>query len=353
MTRVGAVMAGGKIKIGIVGGTGYTGVELLRLLAQHPHCELAVITSRQEAGTAVSAMFPNLRGRVDLDFSAPSDEALKQCDIVFFATPNGVAMQQARTLFDAGVRIIDIAADFRIKNIAVWEKWYGTKHACPELVAQAVYGLPEVNREAIRQARIVANPGCYPTAVQLGFLPLIKSGAVDLDHLIADAKSGVSGAGRKAEVHTLFAEASDNFKAYGVPGHRHHPEISQGLEVMAGRSARLVFVPHLTPMIRGIHATLYATLTGKVDLQSLFEKHYAKEPFVDVMPAGAHPDTRSVRGSNMCRIAVHQPQGGDIAVVLSVIDNLTKGAAGQAVHNMNLMCGLPETTGLEQIALLP
>ncbi|MCE9639577.1 MAG: N-acetyl-gamma-glutamyl-phosphate reductase [Betaproteobacteria bacterium] len=341
------------LKIGVVGGTGYTGVELLRLLAQHKHCELKVITSRQEAGTPVAAMFPNLRGHVDLDFSAPSDAELKKCDVVFFATPNGVAMQQARALFDGGVRIIDIAADFRIKDVATWEKWYATKHACPELIAEAVYGLPEVNREQIKGARIVANPGCYPTAVQLGFLPLIKSGKVDLEHLIADAKSGVSGAGRKAEVHTLFAEASDNFKAYGVSGHRHHPEISQGLNAMAGRAARLVFVPHLTPLIRGIHATLYAQLTGSVDLQQLFEQQFADEPFVDVLPAGSHPETRSVRGSNICRIAVHQPQGGDIAVVLSVIDNLTKGAAGQAVQNMNIMYGLPETTGLEQIALMP
>lgn len=346
-------MAEKKLKIGIVGGTGYTGVELLRLLAQHPYCELAVITSRQEAGTPVAAMFSNLRGHVDLNFSAPSDDALKQCDVVFFATPNGVAMQQARGLFDAGVKIIDIAADFRIKDIAVWEKWYATKHACPELVAQAVYGLPEVNRAEIKQARIVANPGCYPTAVQLGFLPLLASGVADLNHLIADAKSGVSGAGRKAEVHTLLAEAADNFKAYGVAGHRHHPEISQGLNAMAGRPTRLVFVPHLTPMIRGIHATLYTQLTRDADLQQLFEQHYAGEPFVDVMPAGAHPETRSVRGSNVCRIAVHRPDGGDIAVVLSVIDNLTKGAAGQAVQNMNLMCGLAETTGLEQIALMP
>ena len=343
----------GKLKIGVVGGTGYTGVELLRLLAQHPHAEISLITSRGEAGTAVSAMFPSLRGRVDLEFSAPSDAALKKCDLVFFATPNGVAMQQARVLYDAGVKIIDIAADFRIKDIPTWEKWYGTKHACPELVAEAVYGLPEVNREKIRTARIVANPGCYPTAVQLGFLPLVRNKLVDLRHLIADAKSGVSGAGRKAEVHTLFAEAADNFKAYGVGGHRHHPEISQGLATMAGGDVGLIFTPHLTPMIRGIHATLYATLGGDVDLQALYEQTYAGEPFVDVMPAGSHPDTRSVRGSNLCRIAVHRPQGGDTAVVLSVIDNLTKGAAGQAVQNMNLMCGFAETTGLEQVPLMP
>jgi len=346
-------MAGKTLQIGVVGGTGYTGVELLRLLAQHPHAEIALITSRQEAGTPVSAMFPSLRGHVDLEFSAPSDAALKKCDLVFFATPNGVAMQQARVLYDAGVRIIDIAADFRIKDIPTWEKWYGTKHACPELVAEAIYGLPEVNRDQIRHARIVANPGCYPTAVQLGFLPLVRNKLVDLKHLIADAKSGVSGAGRKAEVHTLFAEAADNFKAYGVSGHRHHPEISQGLKAMAGSDVRLIFTPHLTPMIRGIHATLYATVTGDTDLQSLYEKTYAGEPFVDVMPAGSHPDTRSVRGSNLCRIAVHRPQGGDTAVVLSVIDNLTKGAAGQAIQNMNLMCGFPETTGLEQVPLMP
>ena len=343
----------GKTKIGIVGGTGYTGVELLRLLVQHPQAEITLITSRGEAGTPVSAMFPSLRGRVDLEFTAPSDAALKQCDIVFFATPNGIAMQQARALYDAGTRIIDIAADFRIKDIPTWEKWYGTQHACPELVAEAVYGLPEFNREKIRGARIVANPGCYPTAVQLGFMPLLRNRQVDLRQLIADAKSGVSGAGRKAEVATLFAEASDNFKAYGVMGHRHHPEISQGLAAMAGADVGLIFTPHLTPMIRGIHATLYATLSADLDLQALYEAAYANEPFVDVMPAGSHPDTRSVRGSNLCRIAVHRPHGGNTAVVLSVIDNLTKGAAGQAVQNMNLMCGYAETSGLEQVPLMP
>jgi N-acetyl-gamma-glutamyl-phosphate reductase len=341
------------IKIGIVGGTGYTGVELLRLLVQHPASDLRVITSRKEAGMAVADMFPNLRGRVALKFSAPSVEALTACDMVFFATPNGVAMEQARVLYDAGVRLIDIAADFRIKDVALWEKWYGMKHACPELVAEAVYGLPEVNRDRIKNAQLVANPGCYPTSVQLGFLPLLEAGVVDLDHLIADAKSGTSGAGRRAEVHTLLAEASDNFKAYGVTGHRHHPETVQGLVQAAGKPVKLVFVPHLAPMIRGIHATLYARLTAQADLQGLYETRYAREPFVDVMPPGAHPDTRSVRGANVCRIAVHQPQGGDIAVVLSVIDNLVKGAAGQAVQNMNIMFGLPEQTGLEQVALLP
>ncbi len=341
------------IKVGIVGGTGYTGVELLRLLAQHPYCELRVITSRKEAGMRVAEMFPSLRGRVPLAFTEPSAAALNGCDVVFFATPNGVAMNDARALYDAGVRLIDISADFRIKDVALWEKWYGMKHACPELIAEAVYGLPEINREKIGGARLIANPGCYPTSVQLGFLPLVEAGIVDLGHLIADAKSGVSGAGRKAEVHTLFAEASDNFKAYGVAGHRHLPEITQGLSQLAGKPVGLVFVPHLMPIIRGIHATLYARLAAPADLQALYEKRYANEPFVDVMPAGSHPETRSVRGANHCRIAVHQPQGGDTVVVLSVIDNLVKGAAGQAVQNMNIMFGLPETIGLEQIALLP
>jgi N-acetyl-gamma-glutamyl-phosphate reductase len=251
------------------------------------------------------------------------------------------------------VRVIDLAADFRIKDVAEWEKWYGITHAAPALVAEAVYGLPEVNRDKIRSARLVANPGCYPTAVQLGFLPLLESGVVDLEHLVADAKSGVSGAGRKAEVPTLFSEASDNFKAYGVPGHRHLPEIRQGLSAVAGQPVGLTFVPHLTPMIRGIHATLYARLQRDVDLQALFEQRYADERFVDVMPAGTHPDTRSVRGANHCRIAVHRPQGGKTVVVLSVIDNLVKGAAGQAVQNMNLMFGLSEDAGLEGLPLLP
>lgn len=344
------------IKVGIVGGTGYTGVELLRILSQHPGISLQAITSRKEAGMAVAELFPSLRGRVALKFCDPAEAGLDQCDVVLFATPSGVAMRQARALLDAGVRVIDLAADFRIKDVAVWEKWYGMSHACPELVAEAVYGLPEVNRDSIGGARLVANPGCYPTAVQLGFLPLLEAGFVDADYLVADAKSGVSGAGRKAEVQTLFAEAADNFKAYAVPGHRHLPEIIQGLSAAAAKPAGLTFVPHLTPMIRGIHATLYARLTGKTsdaDLQNLFEKRYAREPFVDVLPVGSHPETRSVRGANVCRLAVHRPQGGDTVVVLSVIDNLVKGAAGQAVQNMNLMFGLAETMGIDHVPLLP
>ncbi len=344
------------IKVGVVGGTGYTGVELLRLLSRHPEVTLTAITSRGEAGMPVAEMFPSLRRRVDLKFVTPQDAQLEQCDAVFFATPNGIAMKQAAELVAAGVRVIDLAADFRIRDVAEWQKWYGMEHAAPALVAEAVYGLPEVNREQIRKARVLANPGCYPTAVQLGFLPLVEAGLVDTDHLIADAKSGVSGAGRKAEVHTLLPEAADSFKAYGVPGHRHLPEIRQGLSLAAGHQVGLTFVPHLTPMIRGIHATLYARIKPGVDLpdlQALFEKRYADEAFVDVMPAGSHPETRSVRASNLCRIAVHRPQGGDTIVVLSVIDNLVKGAAGQAVQNLNLMFGFDEEAGLDIVPVSP
>jgi N-acetyl-gamma-glutamyl-phosphate reductase len=345
------------IKVGIVGGTGYTGVELLRLLAQHPNVELTAITSRKEAGMPVAEMFPSLRGRVALAFSTPDEAPLKSCDVVFFATPNGVAMQQTRELLDAGVKVIDLAADFRIQDVAEWSKWYGMEHACPELVAEAVYGLPEINRDQIRGARLIANPGCYPTAVQLGFLPLVEAGVIDTSWMVADCKSGVSGAGRKAEIGALFAEASDSFKAYAVPGHRHLPEIRQGVARMAGRSVGLTFVPHLTPLIRGIQATLYARLNQDVDLQALFEARYANEYFVDVMPAKSHPETRSVRASNMCRVAAHRPQGGlagdSTVVVLSVIDNLVKGAAGQAVQNMNIMFDQPEMLALTQIPVMP
>ena len=341
------------IKVGIVGGTGYTGVEWLRLLVQHPQAQLATITSRKEAGMPVADMFPNLRGRVALQFEDPATAPLNSCDIVFFATPNGIAMTQTRALLEAGVKVIDLAADFRLTDVPSWEKWYGMSHACPDLVGAAVYGLPELNREKIRGARLIANPGCYPTAVQLGFLPLIEAGVVDLGHLIADAKSGVSGAGRKAEVGALLAEAGDNFKAYAVAGHRHLPEISQGLSQVAGEAVGLTFVPHLTPMIRGIHATLYARLNKDVDLQALYEKRYHGEAFVDVLPPGMHPETRSVRAANICRIAVHRPQEGDTVVVLSVIDNLVKGASGQAVQNMNILFGLPEALGLDQVPVLP
>ena len=344
------------IKAGIVGGTGYTGVELLGLLAQHPDVELTVITSRSEQGKPVSDLFPNLRGHLDLAFVEPDDRSLQQCDVVFFATPNGTAMQSVPALLDSGVRIVDLAADFRLKRADIWQQWYGMEHTCPELLEQAVYGLPEMNRDAIRQARLVANPGCYPTAVQLGFLPLLEAGLIDDQQLIADAKSGVSGAGRKTALATQLVEATENFKAYGVAGHRHLPEICQGLSTAAGHSVGLTFVPHLVPMIRGIHATLYGRLLDNISadaLQALYEQRYADEPFVDVLPQGSHPETRTVKGANICRLAVHRPQSSNTVVILAVEDNLVKGAAGQAVQNMNLMFGLDETAGLTGIALMP
>ena len=307
------------IRAGIVGGTGYTGVELLRILALHPTVEVTAVTSRADAGLRVDKIYPNLRGYCELVFTLPDIANLQDCDVVFFATPNGTAMQMAGQLLDQGIKVIDLSADFRLQDLAEWEHWYGMTHADPQRVKEAVYGLPEVNREAIRAARLIACPGCYPTAVQLGFLPLVAAGLIDTASLIADVKSGVSGAGRKAELSSLLSETGESFKAYGVAGHRHLPEIRQGLAAVAGQSVGLTFTPHLTPMSRGIHATLYARLQKAVDLQALYEAYYQQEAFVDVLPAGSHADTRNVRGSNRCQIAVHQPQGGDTVVILSVI----------------------------------
>lgn len=346
-----------KIKVGIVGGTGYTGVELLRILSQHPNVELRAITSRSEAGLPVAQMFPSLRGVVDLCFSDPNSGLLETCDVVFFATPHGVAMAQAPALLAAGVRIIDLGADFRIKDAAVFEQWYKIPHTCTDVLTEAVYGLTELNREAVKTARIVANPGCYPTTMQLGLFPLLKNNLVDVGQIIADCKSGVSGAGRKAEVGTLFSESSDSMKAYGVAGHRHTPETVAQLNRFAHASVNLIFTPHLTPMIRGMHSTLYVRLNdaGKAlsneQIQILFEQQYADEPFVDVMPWGSHPETRSVRGSNMLRIALQRH--ADLLVILVVQDNLVKGASGQAVQNMNVMFGLPEVAGLGMVSLMP
>jgi len=345
------------IKVGIVGGTGYTGVELLRILINHPEAEVVAITSRAEEGSRVDDLFPSLRGRLDLRFSHPDPNQLAQCDIVFFATPHNVAMKMMPELLSLGTRVVDLSADFRIRDHLLWSDWYGEDHACPELLAEAVYGLPEVNRDQIVEAQLVACPGCYPTSVQLGFLPLLDNDLIDTQSLIANSASGVSGAGRQAKIDNLMAEVSDSFKAYAVGGHRHLPEIEQGLSDIAQESVQLTFVPHLLPMIRGIQSTLYGQLVrpdiSEQELQALFEECYADEPFVDVMPLGAHPQTRTVKGANDCRIAVHRPQGRDTVVVLSVIDNLVKGASGQAVQNMNIMMGLPETEGLNGLGLIP
>ncbi len=341
-------------KVGIVGGTGYTGAELLRLLVGHPQAEVGLITSRAEVGQRVADALPMLRGHVDLVFEDPDTAALAACDLVFFATPNGTAMRYAPALLDAGVRVLDLAADFRIKDIATWERWYSMQHAAPALVDEAVYGLPEINRDAIRGARLVANPGCYPTAITLGLLPLLETALIDPTRIIADGKSGVSGAGRRATAALLMAEVGESFKAYSVAGHRHEPEIEETLGYAARERVRLTFVPHLVPMVRGIEATLYAELRGAdVDLQQVFARRYAEEPFVDVVPADLALETRSVRGTNLCRIAVTEPQRKGVVVVQSVIDNLVKGAAGQALQNMNLMLGFAETDGLDGVALSP
>lgn len=343
------------ISVGIVGGTGYTGVELLRLLVNHPDVELSVITSRGDAGTAVADMFPSLRGFVDLEFTVPDTKTLAACDVVFFATPHAVAMHSMNELLENNVRVIDLSADFRVKDIPLWEKWYGCEHVCPQWVEKAVYGLPELNREAMKTAQLVAAPGCYPTSVQLGFLPLLEAGIIDVSGLIANAVSGASGAGKGAKVDSLYAEINDSFKAYAVGGHRHLPEIEQGLDLMANQAVELTFVPHLVPMTRGIHSTLYAKLNVPVeyDLQALFEQRYKDEPFVDVLPAGALPTTRSVKGGNTCRLSVVRPQGRDQVVVMAVIDNLVKGASGQAVQAMNIMFGFDETAGLNVVPLSP
>lgn len=345
-----------KVKVGIVGGTGYTGVELLRLLANHPEAEVVAITSRSEKGVKVADMYPNLRGFYDLAFTEPKVEVLNGCDVVFFATPHGVAMSMAPELTSAGVKVIDLAADFRINDLQAWAKWYGFEHTCPEIMSKVAYGLPELFREQVKQASVIANPGCYPTTILLGLKPLIEAGLVELSGIIADGKSGVSGAGKGANVAMLAAEMSESFKAYGVAGHRHLPEIKDKLNVLSGEEVDLTFVPHLVPMIRGMESTIYATLKEDVSqeqLQELFEKTYADEYFVDVMPAGSLPETRMVKGSNMCRLSVFRPQGGSLVVVTSVIDNLVKGAAGQAVQNMNILFDLPEKAGLTHVALMP
>ena len=341
------------LKVAVVGGTGYTGVELLRLLVSHPEVSLEMVTSRSEDGRAVADMFSNLRGHTAVKFTKPDINVLAGCDVVFFATPNGTAMEMVPELVAQGTRVIDLAADFRLKNLSEWESWYGMKHACADLLETAVYGLPEINREAIKTAKVIANPGCYPTAVTLGFLPLIEKGLVDDQHLIADAKSGVSGAGRGANTAFLLSETAESFKAYAVDGHRHLPEIKQTLAGVAKHDVGLTFVPHLTPMIRGIESTLYAVIKqSDIDLQSLYEQRYESEPFVDILPKGSMPETRSVKGGNMCRIAVFRPQDGDTVVVSSVIDNLVKGAAGQAIQNMNIMFNLDEKAGLNHPAFL-
>lgn len=348
------------ITVAIVGGTGYTGVELLRLLLRHSGVEIKFLTSRTEAGRRVDDMFPSLRGHTDLEYTDLIIENLKQCDVVFFATPHGVAMQHAAELLAANCKVIDLAADFRLQDLTQFEKWYGMAHACPDILTQSVYGLSELNREKIKHAQVIGNPGCYPTTVELGLAPLLKHAEllIETDRIIVDAKSGVSGAGRKASLGMIYSENADNFKAYGLSGHRHQPEIIEALEHMSGRKGAfegLIFVPHLVPMIRGMLSTIYVDLSvaaDDLDLQELYENFYANEAFVDVMPANSSPETRSVRGANQLRIGIQRIQPRKLIIVVAQ-DNLVKGAAGQAIQNMNIMFGIQEDTGLNGIGLLP
>jgi len=340
-------------QIGIVGGTGYTGVELLRMLAVHPEVEVNCLTSRSEAGKSVGALYPWLHAYSDVMFEAPSADALSACDLVFYATPNQIAMHDAPALVEAGCRVIDLAADFRFSDLSVWEHTYQATHAAPELAKEAVYGLPECYRETIANASLVGNPGCYPTASILALLPLVEAGLLSDTQVILDGKSGASGAGRNARTDLIVAEASDNFHAYGADGHRHGPEIADQLTHIAGQSIEVTFVPHLLPMIRGIEVTAYVSTSMPIEeVRDLYQTRYASEPLVSVVDLGVHPETRWVRGSNRCTIGLYSQRPGQL-IVSSVIDNLVKGAAGQAIQNMNLMLGLDETLAVPMHALSP
>ena len=342
------------MNVGIVGATGYAGVELIRLLLAHPSVAIKRLTSRAEAGRRVDDLFPSLRGHLSLIFEDPAESRFDDCDLVFFATPHAVSMHSMADLLARGKRVIDLSADFRLKDIDIWQEWYGTTHMAPELIADAVYGLPEINRHQIADAQLVACPGCYPTAVQLGFLPLLEADAIERDSLIASCASGTSGAGRAAKVNLLLAEANTSMKAYAVSGHRHLPEMKQGLTAIAGSEVNLTFVPHLAPMTRGIHATLFAKMTKpEIDVATLYSERYCDEAFV-VMTTGQYdPETRHVGGTNRCEMSVVRPGDGDTVVVTAAIDNLIKGAAGQAIQAMNIMLGEPETLGLTSPAVIP
>ena len=338
-------------KIAILGASGYTGAELIRLISTHGGMEIAALAANSKAGMRMADVFPFLR-HLDLpELVTIGDIDWTGIDLCFCALPHKTSQEVIAGL-PRDLKIVDLSADFRLRDPAAYKTWYGNDHTAADLQDEAVYGLTEFYRDRIREARLVANPGCYPTAVQLGFLPLLEAGVVDPGRLFASAVSGATGAGRKERVNLLLAEAADSMRAYGASGHRHHAEVVQGLRHAGAQAVGLVFVPHLAPMVRGIHATIYAELTTDVDVQAVFERYYAREPFVDVMPPESHPETRSVRGANQCRLAVHRPEARRV-VVLAVLDNLVKGAAGQAVQNLNLMCGFEETEGLQHVALSP
>ncbi|MEQ8195139.1 MAG: N-acetyl-gamma-glutamyl-phosphate reductase [Rhodospirillales bacterium] len=344
-----------RIRIAIIGASGYTGAELVRLLARHPNAQLSALTADRNAGKPVSDVFPHLGGLELPDMVKKEDVDWSAVDVVFCCLPHGTTQEFIAELPDH-LKVIDLSADFRLKNVNTYAEWYGHAHRAPALQKEAVYGITELARDAIKKARLVANPGCYPTSVQLPLVPLIAAGKIETDAIIIDAKSGVSGAGRAAKEATLFAEVSEGIHAYGVASHRHAPEIEQGLSAAAGADVIVNFTPHLMPMNRGILASIYVSMKKGVsaeDLHATLSERYAGEAFVRVLPMGATPHTRHVRGSNHCLIGVVADRIPGRAIVVSVIDNLVKGASGQAVQNMNLICGLPETAGLEQEPLFP
>ena len=344
------------VKVAIIGGSGYTGLELMRLLARHPGVELRAVTSREFEGKPVSSVFPALAGICSLDFSWPDPAKLAaEAELFFVALPHKTAMAVIPTLLQTGAKVVDLSADFRFRDRAVYEQWY-QEHEAADFLSEAVYGLPELYREAIKTARLVGNPGCYPTSVILGLAPLLAADLIDPQSIIADCKSGASGAGRGVSLATLYCEVNDGFRAYKVAEHRHTPEMEQELGLLAGEPLTITFTPHLVPMSRGILATLYATprrLLEDEEMQAVYQRFYEKEPFIRLCPAGTLPNTAAVRGSNYCDLAVRLDRRARRLIIISAIDNLTRGASGQAVCNMNLMLGFPETQGLETVPFVP
>ena len=336
------------LKIGIIGASGYTASGLLTILRNHPGVQLRCLASRQLAGKQLAVIDPTLAQLGNLQFCSPDSSELYRCDLVFCATPHAVAMRHAEALLSHGVKVIDLSPDFRLQDVQLWQQWYGCEHACPQLLPQAVYGLPEFYREQIKTAQLIANPGCYATLTQLLLRPLLATEAaataLDLSTIVVDAKSGSSGAGKKLAEHLLFCEVSENIAAYASAGHRHIPEIKASLQALGGNAWDLVFVPHLLPMLQGMQATVYIPLRAQLDFQQLYSDFYQGEPFVHILPPGSHPASHSVRGGNHCLLAISQQ--AKHLVLMGVIDNLGKGACGQAVQNMNLCLGLPETAGL-------
>lgn len=346
-----------KIKVGIAGAAGYTGCELIRLLANHPKAEISwLMTGRTNEGKRLHEVFPHLRGVPERVFQPMEPSSAQGADVVFMATPHGVALSLVPGFLEAGCRVIDVSADFRLKDPKTYEEWYGKKHTAPDLLEEAVYGLTELNRADLPGARIVANPGCYPTASILALAPVLQEGLGHLDSIVIDAKSGVSGAGRSLSLRTHFSETTEDLQAYSPVRHRHVPEIEQEISLLAGRKTSVAFVPHLIPMVRGMLATVYCKPTRELDTEELTEIYkafYDQEPFVDVLTGGELPRTKNVWGTNRCEIAVQVDPRSSTILLVSVIDNLVKGASGQAVQNMNVVFELPEPTGLESIALYP